>query len=144
MAGIPYTSSTSPQRSENFAGGLNSTSGPLNAKDSESSDLQNINFNKFGSILKRNGYATICTTTIKSSTPIDGLAWYEFVSGGTGGRYAIATAGTSIYAMTTLGTIWTHITGATVVTSGNMVDWENFTNKIYMTDGANLPKVWAG
>jgi hypothetical protein len=144
MAGLPYTSGSSPQKDENFSGGLNSTSGPLNAKDTESSDLQNIDFNKFGSILKRNGYIPICTSTILASAPIDGLAWYEFVSGSTSGRIALATAGTSIYSMTTLGSTWTHITGATIVTSGNHVSWENFTNKIFMVDGANLPKVWAG
>jgi hypothetical protein len=42
-------------------GGLNSTSGPLNVDNSESSDLQNIDFSKFGSILQRNGYSQLNT-----------------------------------------------------------------------------------
>ena len=57
MAGNKYTTSSVPFASVAFTGGLNSTAGPLNLQDNESSDLQNVDFNRFGSIVKRNGYA---------------------------------------------------------------------------------------
>ncbi len=59
MAGIKFTSGSQPIPDTNFNGGLNSTSGPLSVKNTESSDLQNIDFNKFGSIVKRNGYSIL-------------------------------------------------------------------------------------
>lgn len=60
MAGLfPYSLYSQPKDDINFNGGLNSTNGPLSLKDTESSDLQNINMNKFGSILKRSGYLNI-------------------------------------------------------------------------------------
>ena len=45
--------------SKALGGGLNTTAGPLHLEDNESSDLLNIDFDKFGSILKRNGYVAI-------------------------------------------------------------------------------------
>ncbi len=64
MAGQKFTSPSQPISDNNFNSGLNSTSGPLSLKNSESSDLQNIDFNKFGSIVKRNGYSILNSTPV--------------------------------------------------------------------------------
>lgn len=64
MAGSIFTSSSASIPDINFNGGLNTTSGPLSVKDNQASSLQNIDFNKYGSILKRNGY------TVLNETPI--------------------------------------------------------------------------
>ena len=64
MAGITYTSSSVPTSDTALNGGLNSTAGALELKDSESSDLQNVDFDKFGSILKRNGYQVLAILSI--------------------------------------------------------------------------------
>ena len=64
MAGIKYTSTSTPVSNVAFNGGLNSTAGPLHLQESESSDLSNIDFDKFGSLLKRSGYVNLNTTPI--------------------------------------------------------------------------------
>lgn len=46
-----------------FSGGLNTTAGPFAVSNSESTNLQNVDFNIFGSVLKRNGYAVIGVIT---------------------------------------------------------------------------------
>jgi hypothetical protein len=42
MSGIKFTTPSQPISDNNFNGGLNSTSGPLSLKNTESSDLLNI------------------------------------------------------------------------------------------------------
>lgn len=70
MAGGNFASPSQSVADINFNGGLNSTSGPLSVKDNESPDLQNIDFNKFGSISKRNGYAVLNTSAVGNGGPI--------------------------------------------------------------------------
>jgi hypothetical protein len=144
MAGIPYTTTSITGKDTNFAGGLNSTSGPLNVQNNEASDLLNIDFNKFGSILKRNGYAAVNTVGI-SAAPIDGLHWYETVgTDGNTSRYAMCATNGKIYKMDALDGTWDDITGPVTVTSGNHMEFENFNNKVYMTNGINAVIEWAG
>jgi hypothetical protein len=141
MAGIPYTSQSVPISDKAFNGGLNSTAGALKLADNESSDLQNIDFDKFGSILKRNGYATLGSAGTAAS---DGLHWYEFVSGTTSGRLAITVAGGSIYKMDDLDGVWDIITTAGItISAGSHCDFENFLNKTYVTTGSDSPIVYA-
>lgn len=52
----------------NLGGGLNSASGSFKVADNEATDITNINFNKFGSIAKRNGYYFLNTSIIGTST----------------------------------------------------------------------------
>ena len=88
MAGIDYTTKSVPQTHTLLNGGLNSTAGPLGLKDNESSDLQNIDFDKFGSISKRNGYATLHAAALNSGADCNGLWWFEYDSSGTTTRKA--------------------------------------------------------
>ena len=102
---------TTPKTNQNFntlGGGLNTTSGPLNLAENESSGLQNIDFDIFGSIFKRNGYAALNTSAISGTPQIDGLYWYEydypFV------REAVTVAGGSMYKMDGLDGTWDNVT----------------------------------
>jgi hypothetical protein len=64
MSGQDYTSLSQSIPFRKNAGGLNSTFSPPNLEDNESSDLLNIDFDKSGAIVKRNGYAQLNTTAI--------------------------------------------------------------------------------
>lgn len=97
-----------------LGGGLNSTSGTLNVDDSESSDLQNIDFDKFGSILKRRGYSTLNTITLSGSSM--GLHWYQ----GLFGEYAVTINEGKLYKMDSIDGTWDDISGA--ITIGGFQD----------------------
>lgn len=130
---------------KSLGGGLNSTAGPLQLKDEESSDLQNIDFNKFGSILKRNGYTALNTSAISGGAKIDGLYWFEYNSSGTLTRYAICITNGKIYQMSSsLGGTWTDITGSVTITAGNHCDFETAFNRVYITNGVDAPFQWSG
>ena len=138
MAGGSYTTKSIPVSSKAFNGGLNSTSGPLNVQENESSDLQNVDFNKFGSLLKRNGYACLSTSSI-GAVSIDCLHWYE--SNTT--REAIAIGGGKFYQMTSLNGVWNTITTAGITLTPNYrFDSENFLNKGFFTNGQDVPIVY--
>lgn len=152
MAGTPYTSaSTANGRfgyladTEGFNGGLNSTAGPLFVKPNESSDLLNIDFDKFGSILKRSGYSVLSTASVVGTHSSDGLQWFEFVnSSGVIVRYAINVCGGKVYYMSALNGTWINKTGSLTITSGNHHDFENYNNLVFGTNGANPPWQWDG
>lgn len=151
MAGLAFTSASAPISSKVFNGGLNSTAGPLGLKDNESSDLQNIDFDKYGSILKRNGYATLNTASVTGSTSsatanqCDGLYWYEFpTTAGATTRNALSVFGGKIYRMDDLDGTWDDISGAVSITSGNQFAYETFNKTLFATNGVNPPIQWAG
>lgn len=144
MAGIDYTSPSIVSNDILLNGGLNSTGGPLSLRDNESSDLQNVDFNKFGSAVKRNGYTTLNSSALTSSPDIDGLHWYEFNSSGVITRFAITVAGDKVYKMDALDGTWDDITGSLTITAGNHVDFENFLNEMYATNNADVPFKWTG
>lgn len=144
MAGGNFTSPSQPQNSIKLSGGVNSTAGPFGVDDSESTDLQNIDFNKFGSIIKRNGYAALNTVALQGSPAIDSLHWYEAVISGSQVRYAMVTAGTNLYKMDSLSGTWDNITGNCTLTAGNHADSENWLNEAYFTNGLNVPVKWSG
>ena len=105
-----YTSTSMSVGNNALNGGLNSTSGPLGLQDNESSDLQNIDFNKFGSVFKRNGYQQLNTVTNGAGTSFDGLHWYEYNSAGSEVRQAMAVGNSKILKMDTLDGTWDDIT----------------------------------
>lgn len=208
-----FTSQSASVPSVNFNGGLNTTGGPLSLQDNESPDLQNVDFNKFGSVVKRNGYTTLNDTPIHSSTAAitafanggsgvttvtsashgltsgnvviqgttsyngrfsisnvqtntfdistdfvaddatgtwyevkegDGLHWYEFDSSGTLTRISISVSGGKFYKMDSLDGTWDDITGGLTITAGNHCDFENWQNKVFVTNNQDPPFEWDG
>lgn len=139
MAGIKFTSGSQPIPDNNLNGGLNSTSGPLSLKNTESSDLLSIDFNKFGSIVKRNGYTALNTSAISGSAKSDGLWWYEYVSSGAYASLLLNVTNGKIYKMTGLNGTWTDATGTATATVGNFCDFENWLNTAYITNNTDVP-----
>lgn len=144
MSLMKFTTVDVPISDNAFNGGLNSTGGPLSLGNTESSNLQNIDFNKFGSILPRNGYAALNTTAITDSPDIDGLHWFEYNNAGTLTRYALAVAADKFYKMDDLDGSWDNITGSLTITAGNHCDFENFLNEVYITNNQDVPFKWTG
>lgn len=144
MAGINLTSQSQSIPDINFNGGLNSTAGPLSLNNTESSSLQNIDFSKFGSILKRNGYTALNTSAISGSAQSDGLWWYEFISSGAYLSKLIDVTNGKLYKMDDLDATWDDITGALTITAGNFCDFDNFLNEVYITNGVDVPFKWNG
>ena len=144
MAGINFTSPSAASNDKQLNGGLNSTAGPFGVQSNEATEIQNIDFDKFGSIIKRGGYATLNTGNISGGAQIDGLHWYEYNASGSYASFAVATAGTNFYAMNDLDGQWDDTTGAVTITAGNHCDFENFLNEVYVTNGTNPPWKWAG
>ena len=144
MAGGNYTTGSQPLGEKLLNGGLNSTAGALELKENESSDLQNIDFDKFGSVLKRNGYTVLCTAGTAGVVGSDGLWWYEYNAAGTATRHAINATGNKLYKMDSLDGTWDDITGFLTITSGNHFDFANAFNTMYATNGEDLPIQWAG
>lgn len=144
MAGGNFTTPSTPFSFRNFTGGLNTTAGSLGLDNSESSDLRNVLFNKFGSIVKRNGYTHLNSTAISSAPTNDGLHWYEAVLSGTLTRKMITVADGKLWKMDDLDGTWDNITGALTITEGNFCDFENFLNEVYITNNVDVPFKWSG
>ena len=143
MAGGSYTSKSIPLGSKSFSGGLNSTSGELGLQDNESSSLQNIDFNKFGSILKRNGYLNV-NTTATGAYGSDGLYWYEYFSAGLLKQTVVNVSNAVIYNMHDADGTYHNITGSLTSTPGTYHDFTTFLNKMYATNGVDRPWYWNG
>lgn len=145
MPNSNFISQSVPFSDKLLNGGLNSTAGPLALQNNESSDLQNIDFNKFGSILKRNGYLNLNTVaTTGTSLTSDGLYWFEYDSTGTNIRYAIKCSGGRIHSMPgSLNGTWTNITGD-AMTAGSHCSFEAWLNTVYITNGVDVPRQWDG
>lgn len=67
MAGQDLTSKSMPLSFKGFNGGLNNTASPLTVADNEASKIQNIDFDRFGSVLKRSGYTPIANASYGGS-----------------------------------------------------------------------------
>jgi len=141
---MPYRGNISPSVPISHTvmnGGLNSTGGPLSLQDNESPDLQNIDFDKFGSVLKRSGYASLNTGTISADT-CDGLFWAEFTTAGSITRAAVSIFGAKLYKMDSLDGQWDDISGGVTITSGNPIDFEMYNTSLIMTNGVDVPFKW--
>lgn len=148
MAGISYTTRSVPYASISLTGGLNTTAGPLSTADNESSSLQNIDFNKFGSILKRAGYVNVNSTAI-SSASVSSIHWYEFDSAGTKTRYALMSCDDKLYKMDLNGSGFPDgtaddITGAYTITADAQCRFVNFYNNVYGVNSSDAPFYWSG
>lgn len=143
MALKKYTSDAITAGFLKFTGGLNSTAGPLGVSNQESSSLQNVDFDKFGSISKRSGYLNANSSAINSGARISGLVDFELSSGT---RYMVATAGNKVFQwdQSSISGAPTDITGAITVTDGTLVASAVFRDTALMTNGADLPFQWPG
>jgi len=143
MSGLDYTSRSFAFGVIRNTGGLNSTSSPLNVADNESTDCQNIDFNKFGSILKRNGYATLNSSAFNSGATWTSLFWFELSSGT---NYLIGTCGNKFAKMDDLDGTWDDVTGAVTITAGNNnhFTWTSFLDTAIGTNGVDAPIKWTG
>lgn len=144
MAGINYTSNSIVFNLIKSTGGLNSTSSGLNVEDSESTDCQNIDFNKFGSILKRNGYTTLNDSAFNSGAGWAGLYWY--VKNTTGVGYLVGVCGDKLAKMDDLDGTWDDITGALTITDNDdtQISWTTALDAVIGTNNVNVPFKWTG
>ena len=141
MAGIKYTSQSIPVNFKKLNGGLNSTAGSLGLEQNEFSDLLNIDFDKFGSFGKRNGYTALNTTAFNSSARWTGLSWFELANGT---RFIVGTCGDKLAKMDDLDGTWDDITGSLTITAGNLTDFAVFRNNLLGTNNTNVPFLWTG
>jgi len=138
-----YTSTAQPVSLIGFTGGLNSTAGPLSLSNQESSKLQNIDFDKFGSILKRNGYLNVNASAFNSSARWIGLCDYEL---STGTRYLVGVCGNKVgyWNASSITGSPTDITGSITVTAGNLASCCVFRDIAFFTNGTDAPFQWTG
>lgn len=139
MAKTSYTTRSIPISQKVFNGGLNTTAGPFGLSDSESSDLQNIDFDKFGSIIKRNGYSALNTSAISGTPRCDCLHWFELDNSGTIARKLVNVSGAKLFKMDDLDGTWDDITGGLTITANNKCDSETFLNTSYFTNNEDVP-----
>jgi hypothetical protein len=146
MARNIYATRDVPVAFKKLGGGLNTTAGPLGLQENEASDVQNIDFDKFGSILQRNGYTDIVELPGTPTNPAsDGLYWFEFDSGGGAtARRSIKIADSKMLAQTSIGPTWTDVTGGLTITPGFHCDFETFLNTVLVTNGQDAPWQWDG
>lgn len=145
MAGEDLTSPSIPLAFRDSAGGLNSTAAALKLEENESPDLQNVDFNKFGSILKRNGYTALNTSAFNSGATWTSLHWYESstetgkLMGTCGNKLATWSTGAPSGAPT-------DITGALTITAGNnnLFVWRTFLDIAFGTNGVDVPIKYSG
>lgn len=143
MALKKYTSPAITTGLIKFVGGLNSTAGPLELSEQESSSLQNVDFDKFGSISKRNGYLNANSSAINSGARVTGLADYEL---STGTRYLVTVVGSKVYQwnQSAITGAPTDITGAITVTAGALASRAVFRDTALFTNGTDAPFQWTG
>ena len=117
-AGSPqYVAGPVATISKTLGGGLNTSSGPLGVADNESPDLQNIEFDKFGSILKRNGYQPLNTTPTYGATGTpQGLYWYTNPIS----RQMVKVDNGHIFAMDSLSGSFRDVTGGISMVAGGV------------------------
>lgn len=143
MAGVTYTSKSGFLSSNDNRLGLNSTASPISLQDGEASDLQNIDFDKFGGFSKRNGYTALNTTAFNAGATWTSLHFLEL---STGVDYIMGTCGNKLAKMDSFDGTWDDITGALTITAGNnnLFDWITFLDIAYGTNNVDVPIKWTG
>ena len=141
MAGTKFSTQSAPISFKRLNGGLNSTAGPLGLEANEFSSLQNIDFDKFGSFSKRNGYTALNTSAFNLSARWTGLAWFELASGT---RYIVGVCGDKLAKMDSLDGTWDDITGALTITNGNLNEFATFRDNLLSTNNTDVPFLWTG
>jgi len=136
---MKYSTSQIPLAYKKLNGGLNTTSGPLGLQANESPDLQNIDFDKFGSLKQRNGYTALNSSAVASER-IDGLFWFMTPTL----RKPIMVCDDKVYRMDSLDGTWDDITGSESITKNHRFDFENFNSAAIMTNDYDVPLKWTG
>ena len=141
MAGQKLTGRSVPIPFKKNGGGLNSTFGHLNLEINESSSLLNIDFDRSGSFLKRNGYSRLNSSAFNSGAVWTSLHWYEAST-----DFLIGTCGNKLAKMDALDGTWDDITGSLTITAGqdNQFRWTTFAGTALGTNGVDVPIQWAG
>lgn len=148
MADAVFTTSPFIFGDNAFNGGLNTSAGPFALANSESSDLQNIDFDIFGSIVSRNGYVNLSTASLTTAAS-DGLHYFEYESSGSTSRKLLNCVGGKLYKMDEGGdgepdSNWDDITDGQTITSDNPCDFVTWRNKCFITNGYNTPLKYDG
>ena len=143
MAGNIFTTNALPVSSRSNSGGLNSTASPLQLELNEASDLQNIDFDRFGAFLKRNGYTALNTSAFNSGATWTSLHFLELVSGT---DFIMGTCGNKLAKMDSFDGTWDDITGALTITAGNNNKWRwvTFLDTALGVNGVDAPVKWTG
>lgn len=143
MAGVDYSSNSVSIPFRSNGGGLNSTGSPTSLQDNESSDLLNIDLDKFGSFKKRNGYTALNTSAFNSGATWNGLHFLELSSGT---DFLVGTCGNKLAKMDALDGTFDDITGALTITAGNNnhVSWATHLDTLLGTNNVDVPFIWTG
>ena len=138
-----YTSSAVPIGIISMSGGLNTSASGLALEDNESTSSQNCDFDIFGSVLKRNGYARLNTTAFNVGATWNSLHWLELSSGT---DFLMGTCGNKLAKMDSLDGIWDDITGFLTITAGNNnhMRWRTFLDTAVGTNNVDVPIKWTG
>jgi len=144
MAGFELTTKSVPVADLSFNGGLNTTAGPMSLSANESPDLQNVDFNKFGSVFQRNGYSALNESAITDTPNSDGLYWFEFDASGTITRKLVNIAEGKLYKMDDLDGTWDDETNGLTITKDNFCSFATFLKTLYVVNGEDTPFEWDG
>ena len=138
-----YTSQAIPLSFRTHGGGLNTTASPIELAKNESPDLQNTDFDKFGSFLKRNGYAQLNTSAANSGATWTSLHWLQLSSGT---DYIMGTCGNKLMKQDALDGTWDDVTGALTITAGNNNHWRwrTYRDTAIGVNGVNVCIKWTG
>ena len=105
--------------------------------------MQNVDFNRFGSIIKRAGFSQLNAVTANSGATWVGLHWFQLVDGT---DFLVGVAGDQILKMDALDGTLDDITGGLTITAGdnNLVDSITFRDTWLATNGVDAPFQWSG
>lgn len=138
-----FTTKSAPVGLDKMNGGLNSTASALGVDTNEATDLQNIDFDVFGSIKKRNGYSQLNESAVNSGATCTGL----FNAGFKSGEKLFGAFEDAIYKMDDLDGTWDSITlSGTSLSTGdnNLLSMTFFDDRLLATNNVNPPIQWLG
>jgi hypothetical protein len=124
-------------------GGLNTSASPLAVKDFESTDLQNVELDIWGSITKRAGYLNLNSAEVNSGASGNGVFFYENSSGT---DYLVSIFGDKLYKMDSLDGTFDAITGAITLTASqdNQAQFKTYNNILFGVNYSDAPFKWTG
>lgn len=143
MGGNAFQSQSTSVPITVFSGGLNTTTNPISLQDNEVREIQNMDFDKFGSVIKRKGYTTLNTSAFNSGAVWNSLHYLNLSSGT---DYLIGTCGNKLAKQDSLDGTWDDITGSLTITAGtnNYMNWITFKDTAFGTNNVDVPIKWTG